>query len=448
MPTTPAVSEKSVAVLPFVDMSQKKDQEYFSDGLSEELIDRLAHSPDLKVIARTSSFQFKGSKNDVRTIGQKLGVANVLEGSVRTSGKTLRVTAQLINASDGSHRWSETYDRDIGDVFKVQDSIADAVVTALKAAIAVSTSSATYRPKSTDAYNAYLRGVYFLRKYTKQDTERALVNFEEAIRLESRYADAWVRIAHVYNVRGLNYWITSKEAYAEARKAIDHALSIDSNSAPAYVVIGDIEANFRFDFEKSTAAFKRARELDPAIDIGDSAVWDAVSAGRQLVQSDPFNAGHLEDLAFALWIANRLPEAESTFRHLLELNSSYAVAHCELGQLLLSEHRADAALAIMSEEADQDSKWCVADAMWALGHRTEADALLAEAKAKHADTQALEIADAYAMRGDKDEAFKWLNRAYDNRESQLYVVRQHPMLRHLRDDPRFTELVRKLKLPE
>jgi len=219
----PAIPEKSVAVLPFVDMSEKKDQEYFSDGLSEELIDRLAHSPDLKVIARTSSFQFKGSKDDVRTIGQKLGVANVLEGSVRTSGKTLRVTAQLINASDGSHRWSETYDREIGDVFKVQDSIAEAVVTALKAAIAVSTSSAPYRPKSTDAYNAYLRGIYFQGRNTKQDSERALTSFAEAISLDPRYADAWVKTAAVHNQRGLNSWIPPIEAFTEARKAIDHA---------------------------------------------------------------------------------------------------------------------------------------------------------------------------------------------------------------------------------
>ncbi len=456
-PTTAALAipEKSVAVLPFVDMSQKKDQEYFSDGLSDELIDRLAHSPDLKVIARTSSFQFKGSNEDVRTIGQKLGVANVLEGSVRTSGKTLRVTAQLINASDGSHRWSETYDRDIGDVFKVQDSIAGAVVTALTAAIAVPTAS--YKPKSADAYNAYLRGRYFLRRYTKQDAERALASFEEAVRLEARYADAWVGIGHVHNDRGLWLWTTPKEAYAESSKAIDHALSIDPKSAAAYVLLGAIEANFRFDFEKSSAAYKRARELDPAVDIGDSDVWGALSAGRlddaiafsrQLVQRDPLNANPLEDLATALWFANRLPEAESTLRHLLELNSSYAWGHCILGWVLLEAHKPDAALAIMREEADRDSQWCVADALWGLERRTDAEAFLAEAKAKHADTQALQIAQSYALRGDKDEAFKWLNRAYDNRQTLLYVVRQDPLLRNLRGDPRFEEFVQKMKLPE
>ena len=454
----PAIPEKSVAVLPFVDMSQKKDQEYFSDGLSEELIDRLAHSPELKVIARTSSFQFKGSKDDVRTIGQKLGVANVLEGSVRTSGKTLRVTAQLINASDGSHRWSETYDRNIGDVFKLQDSIAEAVVTALKAAIAAPTpSSARYQPKSNDAYNAYLRGIYLYRKETKADSERALASFEEAISLDPHYADAWVKTAVVHNQRGLQAWVPPKEAYAGARKAIDHALSIDPNSAAAYIVLSFIESNYKLDFEKSRAALKRAQELDPAVDIGDSAVWDALSAGRlddgiglsrQLVQRDPLDGRWLELLAIALSTADRLPEAESTFRRLLELNPSFSGAHCELGEILLFEHRRDEALTIMSEEADQDNKWCVAEALWSVGRRTEADALLAEGKTKHADTQAIYIARVYAMRGDKDEAFKWLNRAYDNGESYLIAVRNDPGLRNLHGDPRFNEFVRKLKLPE
>jgi TolB-like protein/tetratricopeptide (TPR) repeat protein len=453
----PAIPEKSVAVLPFVDMSQKKDQEYFSDGLSEELIDRLAHSPDLKVIARTSSFKFKGNNEDVRTIGQRLGVANLLEGSVRTSGKTIRVTAELINASDGSHRWSETYDREMDDVFKVQDSIAGAVVIALKAAIAVPTASVRYEPQNIDAYNAYLRGKYFYGKHTQQDTERALGSFEEATALDSRYADAWVGIAYVHNRRGLNGWIPTNEAYAQAQSAVDHALSIDPNSAAAYVVMGDIEGNFKFDFEKGRAAFELAKELDPTADIGDSEVWDALSAGRfddgialsrQKVQRDPLNGVWIEDLAIALWMANRLPEAESTLRHLLELNPSFAWAHCDLGWILLSEHRPEAALAIMNEENDQDSKWCIADALYALGRRAESDALLAEAKAKHADAQAVLIAQSYAMRGDKEQAFRWLSRAYDNRESLLHVVRQDPSFRSLHDDPRFTAFVHKMKLPE
>jgi len=351
----------------------------------------------------------------------------------------------------------QTYDRNTGDIFKIQNSITEAVVTALKAAIAVPTSSVLNKPKNTDAYNAYLRGKYFENKNTKEDFERALASYKEAINLDSRYVDAWVATADVYNDQGLSGRISPKEAYSEAREAIDHALSIDPNSAAAYFRLAAIEENFRWDFEQGAAAVKRARELDPAVDTGDMAIWSAVLAGRfddgialsrQRVQRDPLSAGRLSDLGTVLWMANQFPEAESTLRHLLELNSSFSGAHCELGEVLLFEHRADAALAIMSEETDQDGKWCVADALWALGRRPEADALLAEAKAKYADTQALGFAESYARRGEKDEAFKWLNRAYDNREAALTLMRQCQMLSNLRDDPRFTELVRKLKLPE
>jgi tetratricopeptide (TPR) repeat protein len=220
-----------------------------------------------------------------------------------------------------------------------------------------------------------------------------------------------VALADVYNDQGLSGRISIKEAYTKAREAIDHALSIDPNSAAAYSRLASIEENFRWDFEQGTAALKRATELDPAVETGDMAIWSAVLAdrfddgialSRQGVQRDPLSAGRLEDLAIVLWWANQFPEAESTLRHLLELNSSFSGAHCELGEVLLFEHRADAALAIMSEETDQDGKWCVANALWALGRRTEADALLAEAKAKYGDTQALGFAQSYARRGEKD----------------------------------------------
>src|ERR1039457_838779 len=261
-PTASAISEKSVAVLPFVDMSEKKDQEYFSDGLSEELIDKLAHSTDLKVIARTSSFQFKGKNEDMRTIGQKLGVANLLEGSVRTSGKTLRVTAQLIKVSDGSHVWSESYDRGMGDIFKVQDSIAAAVVSALQTTLGKFTSSQDKSP-NIEAYNALLRARYFYNKQTTKDLERAIAELEEAIRLEPRYAAAWVEIAAAYNSLGIGGTIPPKQAYAEARKAVDQALAIDPNLAAAHGMLGTLEWNYNRDFEAAEREYSRARDLDP-----------------------------------------------------------------------------------------------------------------------------------------------------------------------------------------
>jgi serine/threonine protein kinase len=450
------IGPKSIAVLAFVDMSEKKDQEYFSDGLSEELIDYLAHIPDLKVIARTSSFLFKGKNEDVRTIGQELGVANLLEGSVRTSGKSVRVTAQLIKVSDGSHLWSETYDRDVGDIFKVQDSIAAAVVSALQTNMAKYTSSSQYA--NTDAYNAFLRGEYLRKKTTKQDSAHALAAYKEAIQLDPMYATAWVGIANTYNDRGLWGWMPQKSAYIEARDAIDRALSIDPNLAIAHRTISDLEWNYLFDFAAARIEMSRTRELDPVEAAHDNLFgWDALISGqfdegirffREEIKHDPLSSGSLSDLMFALQGVERLAEAESAGRSLLDLNPTFSGAHCNLGQVLLDEKKFPEALAIMSEEADADTRWCTTDALWVLGRHSEADALLSVAKAKYADTHAMNFAESYARRNDKEQAFKWLDRAYDNRDPGITLIRVDPMLRNLREDPRFAALLRKLKLPE
>jgi TolB-like protein/Flp pilus assembly protein TadD len=453
-PAMPAIPEKSVAVLPFVDMSEKKDQEYFSDGLSEELIDQLAHFPDLKVIARTSSFQFKGKNEDMRSIGQRLGVANLLEGSVRTSGKTLRVTAQLIKATDGSHLWSQTYDRDMGDIFKVQDSIAAAVVSALKVALTARTSSSQDQSSDTDAYAAYLRGRYFLRKHTKNDLERALSSFEESVRIDPRYAAAWAEIGFTYNAMGIEGLVSPNEAYRNVRKAAEYALSIDPNQAMAYAVLGAYEWNYMHDVKGARAYLEKARALDPALDTNiatagllatiDGRVDDAIALLRQGTNRDPLNDYLWESLGYALLFAGSLPEAERAARNVIELNPSYGGAHCGLGYVLLAEKKPDAALAIMKEETDPDSQWCTADALWALGRRADADAVLVEAKTKYANSQAVGLADSYALRNESDEAFKWLERAYENREPAATVIGADPQLRSLREDPRFAALLHKM----
>jgi TolB-like protein/cytochrome c-type biogenesis protein CcmH/NrfG len=463
VPAAPTIPEKSVAVLPFVDMSEKKDQEYFSDGLSEELIDKLAHSADLKVIARTSSFQFKGKNEDMRTIGQKLGVANLLEGSVRTSGKTLRVTAQLIKVSDGSHVWSETYDRDRGDIFKVQDEIATAVVAALQATMTKPKSSPDARRENIEAYNAILRGRYFRRKHTKQDSERAVASFEEAIRLDPNDAVAWMELAKTYNYRFGTGWMRPNEIYAKARSAIDRALAINPNLADAHLLLGALEWNYSFDIAAAQAQFSRARELDPNnssaigpltgegfVALGNGQSDQAVRIFRLLEERDPLDAVVLEDLTYAYFAGDRLPDAERTLRDLLALDPSFAGAHCFLGEVLLAENKPDEALAAMSEEPDEASRLtCLPDAMWKLGRRKEADALLVEAASKYSDSGAYTLAESYAMRNDKDQAFKWLDRAFENREAPVNVMmRWDPLLRNLHGDPRFTALLQKLKLPE
>jgi TolB-like protein len=456
---SPAIPDKSVAVLPFVDMSQKKDQEYFTDGLSEELIDKLAHSIDLKVIARTSSFQFKGKNEDMRMIGQKLGVANLLEGSVRTSGKTLRVTAQLIKVSDGSHLWSKTYDRDSRDIFKVQDEISESVVAALQATMADGKAPSHDNTGNMAAYNAYLRGRYFVNKHNEGDSRRSIAEYEEAIRLEPRYAAAWVGLAGTYNKRGLLGWMPPKEAYAQARKAVDMALQINPNLANAHGMLAAILANYTFDFDATMAEDRRRHELDPsdAGAAGNDGVTaltyghmdDAVRLLRLETERNPLSMYQWFNFAIALWSADRLKEAEAAARNLMVLDPAFSGAHCLLGKVLLAQGQSAAALAAMMEEQDQISRTsCVANAYWVLGRRGEADAMLAEIKAKYSESRAISLAESYASRGEKDEAFKWLMRAYDNREPWVIEIKSDPLLRNLRGDPRFTALLRKMKLPE
>jgi TolB-like protein len=457
---TATIPEKSVAVLPFVDMSQKKDQEYFTDGLSEELIDKLAHSIDLKVIARTSSFQFKGKNEDMRMIGQKLGVANLLEGSVRTSGKTLRVTAQLIKVADGSHLWSETYDRDSRDIFKVQDEISRSVVAALQATMAAGQVPSRDNPGGNmAAYNAYLRGRYFYNKLTEGDSRRSIAEYEEAIRLEPRYAAAWVGLAGAYNVRGLLGWMPPKEAYAQARKAADMALQINPNLAYVHAMLAAILMNYTFDFDAMTAENRRRHELDPsdAGAAGDQGVTalsyghtdDAVRLLRLETERNPLGMYQWFNFAIALWSADRLKEAEAAARNLVALDPAFSGAHCLLGKVLLAQGQSAAALAAMMEEQDQISRTsCVANAYWVLGRRGEADAMLAEIQAKYSESRAISLAESYASRGEKDEAFKWLMRAYENREPWVIEIKSDPLLRNLRGDPRFTALLHKMKLPE
>jgi TolB-like protein/Flp pilus assembly protein TadD len=458
--TTPAViSEKSVAVLPFVDMSEKKDQEYFSDGLSEELIDRLAHSPDLKVIARTSSFQFKGKNEDVRTIGKRLGVANLLEGSVRTSRRRLRITAQLIKVSDGAHLWSETYDRDMGDIFKVQDSIASAVVSALQATIANVASNSASRPRNLQSYDALLRGQYFLEKGTKQDFERASTALQEAIRLDPANATAWERLSDMYSDSGRNGWLDPAQARTQALKAAERALAIDPNLASAHWHMCEQQLRANLDLQAAEVECKRARELEPNSLKGTNVESDiafvrgdlseSVRFAQRAMESNPLDPAGLYSLANALVAANRLPEAERTARSLVELHPDFFGAKCLLGDVLLLEQKPDAALTVMREEADEGVRLtCMPDALWALGLREDADAMLATAKSKYADSFAAVLAGSYAMRGDPDEAFKWLARAYDNRDEGLMFMKLDPSLRKLHGDRRFTALLRKLKLPE
>ena len=459
-PATKAVPEKSIAVLPFVDMSEKHDQEYFSDGLSEELIDRLAHNADLKVIARTSSFAFKGKSEDMRVIATKLGVANLLEGSVRSSGVELRITAQLIRASDGVHLWSQTYERKLNDVFKLQDEISGTVAKALNVALSTGTQSTMPGTTSVEAYNLVLQGNFFKRRFNRTDNEHAVTLFKQAIAIDPHYAFAWAKLANTYLNQIQSGWAMPVEGVAKARDALNHALNIDPDLYYAHYTLSAIHMGFEWDWKATQMEIDRMRAIDPhepeflPIAMSQFAaifgrLGAAIELDRQVLERDPLNAGAYFDLANNLFMDNQYAESVSTFRRLLLINPSHYGAYASIGNALLFLHRNDEALAAIEKESDDTVKLsCLPVIYWAMGRRSESDAALKTFQTNHGNDSAYGIAETYAYRGEVNGAFEWLDRAYRQRDPIMTLLKIDPWLESLHSDPRFKVLLRKMNLPE
>ena len=452
-------SARSVAVLPFADMSEKHDQEYFSDGLTEELINRLTHGANLKVIARTSSFAFKGRNEDVRSIAARLGAANVVEGSVRSSGGLLRITAQLIRASDGVQLWSQSYDREPRDIFKVQDEVAEAVAQKLGSAVGRGQST---RPPSNniEAYNLFLQSRYFHGKTTKEDLARAQILVEQALRLDPGYARAWAEAAAVYVDRGISGWMRTESAIENAKSALTQALSLDPDLAEGHRILGWIFMAFDWDWGAAREQFSRAHELDPddlvAMEdlaninfgiYGDSAA--TADADRKILARDPLNATALSNLTLDLINAHRYPEALVAARRLLVLHPTYMGAHSFEAQALLYMGRFDEALTAEQAESDEAAR-CgyLAVIYWALGRRPESDLALKTLRDKYADTSSYDIGLAHAYRGETDAAFQQLERAFRNRIFEMLYIRSEPLLANVRGDTRYHDLLVRMKLDD
>ena len=462
-PTAPGAamlsSDKSIAVLPFVDLSEARNQEYFSDGLSDELIDHLARAGDLRVIARTSSFQFKGRNEDVRQIARALGVANVLEGSVRKDGSRIRVTAQLIRASDGSHVWSQTYERDLTDVFKVQDDICITVASALHAALSGASASNPASEHNVEAYNALLQGWFYYQRATREDLQKSVAAYRQALKLDPKYARAWAELARAYIRQASWQWDTVQNAYRNARDAIEHALAIDPNQALAHRMLGYIYWDYDLNREAGQAEFAKSRELDPSDADALSALTlvalvygridEAIELKRRNAEADPLNALMLDDLATLYLDAGQSDEAEQAIRKALALDPSYTGGRCNLGEVLIARGQPELALQEMQGESDQGARiGCLPLAYWALGRTSDAEAALKSLTSRYADLNAYGIARVFAQQAKTDSAFEWLERAYRQRDVGLTMLRVDHLLRGLRDDPRFGDLVAKMKLPQ
>ena len=450
---------KSIAVLPFADMSAGKDQEYFADGLAEELLNLLAKLPELRVIGRTSSFQFKGRNEDLRLIGEKLNVAHILEGSVRKSGNKVRITAQLIQAADGSHVWSESYDRTLDDIFVVQDDIASEVVKALRVTLLGTASTPRFMPQDSEAYNLTLQGRYFLDRPGQKDLERSIDYFRQAIERNPDFAPAWAGLSQAYAQQADSGHLPAADGYRLAREAAERARTLDPQLADAHLAMGQIHIYYDWDWAAADASSRRALELEPgSAEVLGFASYQAASLGRwseaidlanKAIERDPLRPGSYNNLGFTLLAVNRDTEAEAAFRKSFELDPDGAYRRLALGRALLLQGKTDAALQEMQQETEE--AWRLAGlslAFDALGRRGESDAALAALKDKYAGISAYQIAEVHAFRGEADLAFEWLERAYAQRDGGIARIKGDRLMRGLVGDPRYTAFLRKLKVPE
>jgi TolB-like protein/cytochrome c-type biogenesis protein CcmH/NrfG len=446
-----AISEQSIAVLPFVNMSTDKEQEYFADGISEELLNLLAQVPELRVIARTSSFSFKGKDAPIAEIARTLNVANVLEGSVRKSGDTLRITAQLVRASDSSHLWSQTYDRQMADVFKVQDEIAAAVVSELK----IKLLGATPKTRSTnpEAYNFFLQAREIGAQYTREALEHSVSLYKRALELDPDYVEAWVGLARAYCFQVNEGLQPPSTGIPLVQGAIHKALARDPQYAQAHAGLGWIAIFYERNLYDAAQHLERALALEPnnAGIFGTAAVLarrlgrmeQAIELGRFVVAHDPINAEAHFDLGLAYRYAGRLDEALGQYSAVRALRPSFLGIRGNIGDVLLLKGDPEAALAEIRQETD-DSWGLIglSEVYHALGRETESDAALAELIDKYGHNPSW-IASVFAYRDDANRAFEWLEKAFEYHDPSLGAMAFDPMMKKIHPDPRWLPFLRK-----
>jgi adenylate cyclase len=459
-PATVVANDKSIAVLPFVNMSSDPEQEFFSDGISEQVLDLLSRIPELRVIARTSSFSFKGKEVDVATIAQRLNVSHVLEGSVRKSGNRVRITAQLIRVTDSSHLWSNTYDRELKDIFAVQDEIAAAVVRQLKIALLGGELPIRSAATNLEAYNLHLKARYLFDQHTDQGMAKAVEYYAAALAIDPLYAEAWTGLAEVQSVRADEGYMDYTVGADEARAAAQRALELDPTMAKAHFALGLVQFSHDWNWEAAQASFNRAIALDPneakaltaagsmAQILGHDAA--GIELCRQAVANNPIGAYERLSLGWNLAQAGQLDNAEREIRAGLELAPDFANGWYFLGLTLLLKGQPQLALKAMQREPSE--LWRLPGlplAYYALGQKRQSEAALREPKAKYAETMPYQIALVHAYRGEIDEAFEWLDRAYVARDTGLaWYLKTDPFLANIRGDARYTALLGKMNLPQ
>jgi len=462
----------SIAVLPFVNIGRDEENEYFADGLSEELMNVLSNIRDLRVSSRTSAFYFKNRDVDLQGIASKLNVATILEGSVRKSGTRVRITAQLVQVSTDSHLWSKTYDRQLDDIFAVQDDIAQSVVGELRAALLPAsadvseraaiksevTSARKGRSDNAEAYRMYMHGRFLVERRTESDVSKGAEYLRQATELDPQYALAWAAFAHALMIQaGTGGWITFDEGYARAREAAERALALEPDLAEGQVALALIRMGYDWDWPAADTLMQRAVASAPAntgvliaaamIASGRGRHEEAIALGRRAIVADPLNAQAHRYVGIFSYRAGLLAQAEKALDEALELSPQGGLVHYTLGMIYVAQDRAAQAV----EEVRKESL----DAFRLLGEAVAYHALGAERQSAAAVDALRQLAphqylcalgDAY--RGDVDKAFASLDRAYRQRNAGLGSMKQEPLLSNLHADPRWPAFLNKMRLDD
>jgi TolB-like protein len=456
----PAATEKSIAVLPFVDLSEKHDQEYFGDGMAEEIINLLVKIPDLKVIGRTSSFQFKGKTDDLRKIGFALGSAYVVEGSVRRSGDHVRVTAQLIYTRDGTHRWSETYDRNVSDALSVQDEIAASLVRALQVEVAPSTYLMSRAPpRNGEAYEAYLRGLHAVDRNNESGLNEAVGDFRHALEIDPSFVPAAEALAWaLFSLADTQYALPGI-GYGHTRAAAEAALRLDPKSAQAHAVLCLVHIEYDWDWTAAEQEARTALGLAPNNPgVLTCAAENAIAMGRwpealgfadAAIAADPLHGDIYRLRGYSYLRLGRYSDAEHAFRRQVEISPATVWGHYFVAMALWAGGNASAALDELQKEPDASGRNGGLVVIYQTLHRLkDAETAFTRLQAESSERWPFGLAFACTVRGRIDQAFVWLEKAYAGKDPSLWAIKRHPYLRNLESDPRYKAFLRKMNLPE
>jgi TolB-like protein/Tfp pilus assembly protein PilF len=464
-------SVNSIAVLPFANLSKETDIEYFSDGLAEELSNVLSKIRGFRVAARTSAFFFKNNPATIPEIGMKLNVASVVEGSIRMVGERMRISVQLVNVVDGFQVWSDSYDRELDDIFAVQDDIAESVVEELRIRLlgeekreeiservtAEVADANRGRASDPEAQLLLMQGRYFLDRTTRDDTTKAIEYFRQALATDPEFALCWAELARAHSIEAGRAWVPIDEGFEKARIASERALEFESDLAEGHAMRERIRETYDWDLDGAEESIKRALELAP----GNSSVLDraailayklsrfdeALSLCRNAVGQDPLNGAIWHNLGLIAHAAGQLDESEQAYRKASELIPQRFLSSALLSLVMLDQGRITEARVQAEQEPEEFWRiWALSMIEFVDGNIGRADEFLERLKREFANGSAYQIAEVCAIRGAADEAFEWLDRALDERDSGMTHAKADPQFRFLHDDPRWPELLSKIGL--